>query len=68
MTAKSKAEIAATDAAAAHDAWFRSEVEAGLREAEDPNCEWVSQEEVERRSAERRARWQAELDRRRKSA
>jgi predicted transcriptional regulator len=29
-----------------HDAWFRAEVEQSLREAEDPNVEWVPHEEV----------------------
>ncbi len=42
---------AEADHAAAYDAWFRSEVEAAIREAEDPNCVWVSQEEVSERLA-----------------
>lgn len=29
-----------------YDAWFRAEVEAGLREADDPNTVWVTHEEV----------------------
>jgi predicted transcriptional regulator len=29
-----------------YDAWFRAEVEAGLREADDPNAVWLSNEEV----------------------
>lgn len=33
--------------AAAYDAWFRAEVEAGIKEADDPATEWVSNEEVE---------------------
>ncbi|HXE06926.1 MAG TPA: hypothetical protein VN612_03440 [Acidobacteriaceae bacterium] len=61
-------DAAANDAALAYDAWFRSEVEEALREADDPNTVWIPQEEVERRSAERRAKWQTELERRRKPA
>ena len=43
--------------AAAHDAWFRSEVEYGIKEAEDPNTQWVSNEAVKATSAKRRAAW-----------
>lgn len=32
--------------AAAHDAWFRAEVEAGLKEADDPATQWVPHAEV----------------------
>ena len=39
------------DVTVAHDAWFRAEVETAIREADDPNCIWVSQEEVSRRLA-----------------
>ena len=45
------------DAESAYDAWFRAEVEEGLREADDPKTEWVSNEEVERQSALQRAEW-----------
>ena len=31
---------------AEHDAWFRAEVEEGLREADDPNAEWVPHEQM----------------------
>jgi predicted transcriptional regulator len=31
---------------AEYDAWFRAEVEEGLREARDPNAEWFSHEQV----------------------
>ena len=44
-------------AAAAHDAWFRREVEEALRKADEPGAVWVSQEEVERLMADRRAQW-----------
>lgn len=43
--------------AAAHDAWFRSEVERAIREADSPDAKWVSNEEVKRRSALIRADW-----------
>lgn len=49
--------------AAAHDVWFRAEVEQAIREADDPNTVWVSNEEVERESAEQRARWRAQAAR-----
>jgi hypothetical protein len=49
--------------AAAHDAWFRAEVQQALREADDPNTVWITNEEVERESAERRARWLAQAAR-----
>jgi antitoxin component of RelBE/YafQ-DinJ toxin-antitoxin module len=51
---------------ASYDAWFRAEVEEALREADDPNTVWIPHEEVMRRSAERRVKWQAEIERRRK--
>lgn len=47
--------------AAAYDAWFRAEVEQALKEADDPNAEWISNEEVEREAAEREAEWAAQL-------
>jgi hypothetical protein len=43
--------------AAAHDAWFRQEVEMAVREADDPDAEWNSQEQVKRQSAVHRAAW-----------
>ena len=46
--------------AAAHDAWFRSEVEQALREADEPTTTlWISQGEAKRQSARRREKWQA---------
>ncbi|MGD0796121.1 MAG: hypothetical protein ABR910_00225 [Acidobacteriaceae bacterium] len=57
LTEIEASDTAATDAALAYDAWFRAEVEAGLREADDPNTVWVSQEEVKREFAARRAEW-----------
>lgn len=32
--------------AAVYDAWFRAEVEAGIKEADDPETEWVSNEDA----------------------
>jgi hypothetical protein len=49
--------------AAAHDAWFRAEVRQAIREADDPNAVWISQEDVERESAEREAAWLAQAAR-----
>lgn len=43
--------------AADHDKWFREQVEEGIREANDPNTVWVSNEEVMAKGAERRAMW-----------
>ena len=47
-------------AAAAHDIWFREQVEQGLREADDPATQWITNEEVERRSAAKRQQWRAQ--------
>ena len=52
------------DAESAYDAWFRAEVEEGLREADDPNTEWVSNEEVNRQMDEKLAEWRAQAERR----
>jgi hypothetical protein len=38
--------------AAAHDAWFRAQVEHVLQEADDPNTQWVSNETVKATSRE----------------
>jgi hypothetical protein len=43
--------------AAAYDAWFRAEVKAGLKEADDPTTQWVSHEDVMDRLTKRRARY-----------
>ena len=44
-------------AAAAHEKWFRAEVEEGIKEADDPSTEWVPNEAVKAISAKRRAAW-----------
>jgi hypothetical protein len=43
--------------AAAYDKWFRAQVEQGIKEADDPNTQWVSNEAVKADSAKRRAAW-----------
>ena len=43
--------------AAAHDKWFRAQVEQALQEADDPNTVWLSNEEVKAHSAARRGGW-----------
>lgn len=43
--------------AAAHDAWFRQEVELAVRQADDPYAEWDSAAEVKGLSAAKRAAW-----------
>jgi hypothetical protein len=53
------------DAESAYEAWFRSEVEEGLREADDPNTEWISNEEIHRQMDEKLAEWRAQAERRR---
>lgn len=45
--------------AAAHDAWFRAQVEQGLKEADDPENQWVSNETVMAESAKRRDIWRS---------
>lgn len=41
--------------AAAHDKWFREQVESGLAEADDPAAEWVTNEEANASWAKKRA-------------
>ena len=43
--------------AAAYDKWFRAEVDVAITEADDPNTQWVSTEDVMAESAKRRAAW-----------
>ncbi len=44
-----------THGAAAHDKWFREQVEQALKEADDPNTEWVPHEVVKADMAKQRA-------------
>lgn len=41
--------------AAAYDKWFRAEVEQGIKEADDPDTQWVSNEDAEKSWAKQRA-------------
>ena len=41
--------------AAAHDRWFREQVDVGLAEADDPAAEWVANEEANASWAKKRA-------------
>ena len=43
--------------AAAHDKWFRAQVEQALTEADNPATVWLSNEEVKAHGAARRAEW-----------
>jgi hypothetical protein len=43
--------------AAAHDKWFRAEIDQAIKEADDPATQWVSNETVKAESAKRRAAW-----------
>jgi len=43
--------------AAAHDVRFRAQVEQDIKEADDPNTQWVSNETVKATSVKRRAAW-----------
>lgn len=48
--------------ALAHDKWFREQVEQGLKEAADPNTQWVSQEEASAWIAKKRAELMARIE------
>ena len=41
--------------AAAYDQWFREQVEIALKEADDPNTVWVSNDDVKKKWAKTRA-------------
>lgn len=47
--------------AAEHDRWFREQVQIGLREADDPNTVWISNEEMEKEWEEMRAELEARI-------
>jgi hypothetical protein len=47
--------------AAAHDAWFREQVEIALKEADDPATVWVSSEDAKKRMAKKRAELVAQV-------
>ena len=50
---------------AEHDLWFRAEVERSLKEADDPNAEWVPHEEVVRKWQARRGKLIGKAERKR---
>jgi hypothetical protein len=58
-----KQRLADTKEAVAYDKWFREQVQIGLKEADDPNTVWVSQDEMKATSADRRKKWLAQADR-----
>jgi hypothetical protein len=43
--------------AAEHDKWFREQVQEGIRQADDPSTEWISDAEVKAMSARHREEW-----------
>jgi len=46
-----------TRAAAAHSAWFMAEVEQAVREADNPDTQWLSHDEVMARLSQRRTKY-----------
>ncbi len=48
--------------AAAHDKWFRVQVEEAINEADDPRTEWVSHEVVKQDIARQRAKLLARIN------
>ena len=48
--------------AADHDKWFRAEVAQALEEADDPGTQWVSNEDANKRWAEKRAKLVRRVD------
>jgi hypothetical protein len=51
----SAAKLKSVHEAAAHDKWFREQIAQGLKEADDPATEWVSNEEAKTSWATKRA-------------
>lgn len=43
--------------AAAHDKWFRAQVDDAIKEADDLSTKWVSNEAVKKQSATHRVKW-----------
>lgn len=48
------ATLKATHEAAAYDKWFRAQVEEAVKEADDPNTQWVSNEDAKKHFAAKR--------------
>ena len=59
LTGKTRADaserLRKTHAAAAHDKWFRAQVEQAVQEANGPNAEWVSNDDANKRWSKKRA-------------
>jgi hypothetical protein len=53
---------------AKYDAWFREQVEIGMREADDPNTVMIPHEDVVRHLQELRKEWQAKAEKERNVA
>lgn len=53
------AQLRRAHAAAAHDTWFREQIDQSLTEADDPNTQWVTNDQAKRASTEQRAAWLA---------
>jgi len=53
---------------AKYDAWFREQVEIGMREADDPNTVMIPHEDVVRDLQELRKEWQAKAEKERNVA
>ena len=51
-----------TREAVEYDKWFREAVEAGLKEASNPNTIWVSQEEIRAKGTQKSAEWRAKAE------
>ena len=47
---------------AAHDDWFREQVEGAIKEADNPNTEWATHEVVKQDMARQRAELLARID------
>jgi hypothetical protein len=48
--------------AAAYDTWFRMQIEEGIKEADDPNTKWVSNEEAQQHFAAKRRALEKRLE------
>ena len=53
---------------AKYDAWFREQVEIGMREADDPNTVMIPHEDVVRHLQKLRKEWQAKAEKERNVA
>lgn len=51
-----------THEAAAYDTWFRSQIEDGIKEADDPSTKWVSNEDAQKHFAAKRLALEKRLE------